>query len=257
MKLVDAHCHFDFSRFDGCRADELQAAASAGIVGLVIPGVRRRDWGRIRDTAKAYPGLFYCLGIHPWFVSEHTSDDLDALEQLLSARPERCVAVGECGLDRLHGDLAVQYPWFEAQVGLASKFGFPLIIHSVKTHDEVCAILRCCKGSIKALLHGFSGSYQQAANLVDQGCFIGVGGVITHPGARKTRDTIARLPVEALVLETDAPDMAPEGVAAGQNSPVQLLRILECLAEIRGERAEYLASVLFANTEALYGRSLW
>ncbi|MDO6441270.1 TatD family hydrolase [Marinobacter sp. 2_MG-2023] len=257
MKLVDAHCHFDFPRFDGCRAGELEAALHNGVVGLVIPGVRSSDWDRVKSTAQAHSGLFYCLGIHPWYIGEHSERDLEALESLLSARPERCIAIGECGLDRLHGDLASQYPWFEAQIELASKLNFPLIIHSVKTHDEVHATLRRHNWSGRALLHGFSGSYQQAAKLVEQGCFIGVGGVITHPRARKTRETVARLPLESLVLETDAPDMAPEGIVAGNNSPAYLPRILECLAEIRSEQPEYLASVLFSNTEELYGHSLW
>lgn len=257
LKLVDAHCHFDFPQFDGRRSKELRAASLTGVVGLVIPGVRRADWSRVRDTALAHAGLFYCLGIHPWFVSEHSAEDLELLDGLLGAKPDRCIAVGECGLDKLHGDLAMQQPWFEVQVKLASKSGLPLIIHSVKTHDEVCATLRRLSWSGKALLHGFSGSYQQALKLIGQGCYIGVGGIITHPRSRKTRDAVARLPIESLVLETDAPDMAPQGVAAGENSPVHLCRILECLAEIRGERPEYLASVLLSNTEALYGKPLW
>lgn len=257
MKLVDAHCHFDFPQFDGHRASELGAALKNGVVGLVIPGVRRPDWGRVRDTALAHSGLFYCLGIHPWFVSEHSTGDLESMARLLRSRPARCIAVGECGLDRLHRDMGAQYPWFEAQVELASKLDFPLVIHSVKAHDEVCATLRRRNWSGKALLHGFSGSYQQATKLVDQGCYIGVGGVITHPRARKTRETVARLPLESLVLETDAPDMAPEGVAAGDNSPVYLRSTLKCLAEIRGVQPEYLASVLFANTARLYGQALW
>lgn len=257
MKLVDAHCHFDFSRFDGRRFSELEIASSHGVVGLVIPGVRRPDWQRVRDTALAHSGLYYCLGIHPWFVGEHSTGDLESLERALSARPERCVAVGECGLDRLHGDMSAQQPWFEAQVELASKLSLPLIIHSVKAHDDVHATLRREEWTGRALVHGFSGSYQQAIKLVDQGCFIGIGGVITHPRARKTRDAVARLPLESLVLETDAPDMAPEGVGAGANSPVYLCRILECLSELRGEQPDYLASVLLANTRLLYGESLW
>ncbi|MGO1691982.1 MAG: TatD family hydrolase [Marinobacter sp.] len=257
MKLIDAHCHFDFPCFDGRRSNELNVASSNDVVGLVIPGVRRPDWARVRDTALGYSGLYYCLGIHPWFVREHSAGDLESLESALSARSERCVAVGECGLDRLHGDFSAQYPWFEAQVDLASKFGFPLIIHSVKAHDDVHVTLKRGGWGGRALVHGFSGSYQQAIKLVDQGCFIGIGGVITHPRARKTRDAVARLPLESLVLETDAPDMAPKGVEVGANSPVYLRKIFECLSEIRTEKTDYLASVLFANTCLLYGQSLW
>ena len=253
MQLIDAHCHFDFPRFDGRRETELERARSHGVSGLVIPGVRRTDWGRVRQTALAHDGLFYCLGIHPWFVDEHSEEDLVTLEQLLTSKPERCVAIGECGLDRLRGNLETQWPWFEAQVTLASELNMPLVIHSVKTHDEVHGLLNRRQWGGRALIHGFSGSFQQAEKLVGLGCFIGVGGVITHPRARKTRDAIARLPPESLVLETDAPDMAPEGVRPGRNSPVYLPQILDTLAEIRGMEREALAQVLNRNVSRLYG----
>ncbi|WP_417566052.1 TatD family hydrolase [Marinobacter sp.] len=253
MQLIDAHCHFDFPQFDGRREIELQRARSRGVRHLVIPGVRRPDWARVRQTALAHNGLFYCLGIHPWYVDEHSEEDLAALEQLLKSKPERCVAIGECGLDRLKGSLEAQRPWFEAQVTLATELNMPLVIHSVKAHDEVHHLLNGKQWSGQALIHGFSGSYQQAEKLVGLGCFIGVGGVITHPRARKTRDAIARLPAESLVLETDAPDMAPEGVRPGQNSPVYLPQILGALAQIRGVEPEVLAQVLGRNVSRLFG----
>lgn len=255
MQLIDAHCHFDFPQFDGRREAELEQARSHGISRLVIPGVRRQDWERVRQTAMAYHGLFYCLGIHPWFVEEHSRDDLAELERLLANKPERCVGVGECGLDRLRGSLDAQWPWFDAQVDLATRLDLPLAIHSVKTHDEVHGLLNRRQWSGRALVHGFSGSFQQARKLVDLGCFIGVGGVITHPRAHKTRDAIARLPLEALVLETDAPDMAPEGVEQGCNSPGYLPDILKVLADSRGARPEDLAPTLLDNVTRLYGWS--
>ncbi|WP_100640171.1 TatD family hydrolase [Marinobacter salexigens] len=257
MKLVDAHCHFDFPQFDGKRSQELAIAAENGVVGLVIPGVRRSDWGRVQSTAQAFPGLYYCLGIHPWFVEKSSSEDLDALKAALAKRSELCVGVGECGLDRLRGNMGIQLPWFEAQINLASEVDCPLVIHSVRAHDEVHAALRRANWSGRALVHGFSGSYQQASKLVDLGCYVGVGGIITHPRAQKTRDTIARLPLETLVLETDAPDMAPDGVKPGANSPVYLRRILESLCDLRNEPVGEVSSVLFSNTELLYGQSLW
>ena len=255
MQLIDAHCHFDFPQFDGLRDAELEQGRSLGLRGLVIPGVRRPDWDRVRDTALAYEGVFYCLGIHPWFVDEHSDADLAELRRRLKNRPERCIAIGECGLDRLRGNLEMQWPWFEAQLDLAREFGMPVVIHSVKTHDEVHRLLNLRQWSGRALIHGFSGSFQQASKLVDLGCFIGVGGVITHPRARKTRDAIANLPLEALVLETDAPDMAPEGVPKGRNSPRYLTDILYALAELRGETPEQLAPVLIDNVSRLYGWS--
>lgn len=253
MQLVDAHCHFDFPEFDGRREAELELARSRGVSHLVIPGVRQPDWGRVRQTALAHDGLFYCLGVHPWFVEEHSERDLAELERLLRSEPERCVALGECGLDRLRGRLEAQWPWFEAQVGLASAMNLPLVIHSVKTHDEVHGLLRRLQWTGRALVHGFTGSFQQAEKLVDLGCFIGVGGVITHPRARKTREAISRLPTESLVLETDAPDMTPEGISPGRNSPACLPQILGALARIRGVGQEALAQALTDNVSKLYG----
>lgn len=253
MRLIDAHCHFDFPAFDGRRKAVLEDARGAGLSNLVIPGVRRADWGRVSRVASEYDGLYYGLGIHPWFVAEHTADDLSALRGLLEDRPRHCVALGECGLDRLHGDLKEQYAWFEGQVDIAAQLHLPLVVHSVKTHDQVYEVLRRKGFSGRVLVHGFSGSYEQASKLIDLGCFIGVGGVITHQRARKTRNTIARLPVDALVLETDAPDMPPAGVDAGQNSPAFLPSILAALAGLRNAECENLAQSLLRNVQRLYG----
>ena len=252
MQLVDAHCHFDFPFFDGHRETVLAQTASLGVCAVVIPGVRRQDWQRVESMADAEKGLWYCLGIHPWFIQEHGAGDLAELERLLSSAPQASVGLGECGLDALKGDLSEQEPWFEAQIDIAQRLGLALVIHSVKSHDLVHSSLKRAGWNGRALLHGFSGSYQQAQKLVDLGCYIGVGGVITHDRARKTRDTIARLPADALVLETDAPDMAPAGVAKGQNSPIHLPEIFEALAELRSEPRESLAEILLANTAKLY-----
>lgn len=253
MELVDAHCHFDFPEFDGRREQVLAQARNLGVSRLVIPGVTRRHWERVVATAAGLPEVFYCLGIHPWFVQEHGQDDLRILENLLARKGGRCVGLGECGLDRLRGELSRQLPWFEAQVDLAARLGCSLVIHSVRTHDEVHSVLKARGFHGKALVHGFSGSYQQACKLVDLGCFIGIGGVITHPRAKKTRDTVSRLPLDALVLETDAPDMPPEGVQKGMNSPELLPTIFGALAELRPESPDQLREQLLRNVFELYG----
>lgn len=250
--LVDAHCHFDFPYFSDHRQEEWRKARKQGLGALVIPGVRRPDWSRVSALASPDEGVWYCLGIHPWYVGEHSGDDLDLLRDLLSRRSEGCLALGECGLDAIRGDLDVQKDWFRAQVRLAAEQDWPLVIHSVRTHDQVHSILRQLNWSGPALVHGFSGSYQQASKLVDIGCYIGVGGVITHDRARKTRDAIARLPAGALVLETDAPDMAPSGVARGENSPVYLPRIFDALCQLRGATGEGLSEALLDNVCQLY-----
>lgn len=251
--LIDGHCHFDFPRFDGVRHEEWVKAQAGGVRGLVIPGVRSADWQRVQASAEPGKGLWYCLGIHPWFVGEHDSSDLQALEQNLAPVPFGCLAVGECGLDALHGDTKEQEPWFRAQIQLAARHNLPLVVHSVKSHDQVHGILKAEGWQGRALIHGFSGSYQQARKLVDLGCFIGVGGVVTYDRARKTRDAIARLPADALVLETDAPDMAPAGTEKGRNSPALLPQIFTALAKLRSQDQERMAGQLLDNVARLYG----
>lgn len=253
MRLIDAHCHFDFPCFDQERASILEEARQLGLSHLVIPGVRRPDWPRVSRIASEYRGIYYCLGIHPWYVGEHFPEDLKALEESLRSRPDHCVALGECGLDRLHGSLSEQFPWFEAQVDIAASVHLPLVVHSVRTHDEVAEVLKRKRVAGRVLVHGFSGSYQQACKLIDLGCFIGVGGLVTQSRARKTRDVLARLPADSLILETDAPDMAPQGVEQGRNSPVYLGRILAALAEVRKVGSDSLGQAMLCNVQRFYG----
>lgn len=252
MELVDAHCHFDFPQFDGRRQAILGELGRLGISRVVIPGVRRADWSRVTETAALSGDLYYCLGIHPWFVGEHDERDLEALRSMLAEGQGRCVALGECGLDRLRGSLQEQLPWFERQVAIASELGMPLVVHSVRAHDQVAAVIRRLKPGVPMLIHGFSGSVEQAKMFASLGCSIGVGGVITHERARKTRQAVAELPLGLLVLETDAPDMSPQGVEKGMNSPVYLPRILECLASLRTESVPELAQALTANARTLF-----
>ncbi|MFE8072790.1 TatD family hydrolase [Marinobacteraceae bacterium S3BR75-40.1] len=251
--FVDAHCHFDFQAFDGRREVILERCRARGVERIVIPGVRRPDWERVRAQASSSRRLFGCLGIHPWFVGEHAQSDLQALDDEIARWGEAYVAVGETGLDRIHGDLNVQWPFFEGQVDIASRHGLPLVIHSVKTHDDIHGYLRRKQYSGKLYIHGFSGSPEQGEKLVGIGAFIGAGGVITQPRAHKTRSAFARLPLESLLLETDAPDMAPAGVEAGGNSPEYLPAIFEALCELRPESAETIREQLWRNVCTLYG----
>ena len=251
-QFVDAHCHFDFPAFDGRREAILDEAGRLGISLLVVPGTSPDGWGRLRYLAGQYRALRYAPGIHPWWLGEIGPDAIDELEQELRQPAEARVAIGECGLDLLREDYSGQVELFRSQVRLASRYGYPLLIHSVRTHDEVAALLKHEQYSLPALVHGFGGSWQQAKRLMDQGLYIGVGGVITHNRARKTRETIRKLPASALVLETDAPDMPPAGVRKGENTPLDLCRVFEALCQLRGDEPDELAGQLLANTERLF-----
>jgi TatD DNase family protein len=254
--LVDVHCHFDFPQFDGQRKQLMNELRGQGIGGLVIPGVRCAGWLKIQQIAMAHSGIFYCLGIHPWYINEHGPEDLRRLRDHLANASEQCVGIGECGLDRLRGSLSEQAPWFEAQVKIAAEYQRALVIHSVKANDEVIRVLKVANWTGNALIHGFSGSYEQAVKLIDLGCMLGVGGVITHVKSGKTRDTLTRVPASALVLETDAPERAPAGAWQGQNFPQYLPGILRELALLRGVGEPELAAILLENSYRLYGSAL-
>lgn len=254
MSFMDAHCHFDFPVFDGRREPLLSAARQVGVSRLVVPGVREADWPRVVAVADQFPEVAYCLGIHPWFVDEHGPGALDRLRQAVTGG-SGCLGIGECGLDRLRGSLDQQLPWFEGQLDMARDLKLPVVVHSVRTHDEVAAVLRRKPLTAPMLVHGFAGSYQQARVFVDQGCMLGIGGVITYPRASKTRNAVAALPLDALVLETDAPDMPPSGVAKGANEPARLADVFRALLELRPEPADVLEEALWNNATRLYGRA--
>lgn len=251
-ELVDAHCHFDFPVFDGHRDAILKRAGEMGISTLVVPGTCPASWKGLKDLAGRYPAIRYAPGLHPWWLGDIEPGDVEQLEAELQQPDQGRVAIGECGLDLLRANYEGQLELFRAQVQLAIRYGYPLLIHSVRTHDEIAALLKREQYTLPALVHGFSGSWQQASRLMDQGLYIGVGGVITHDRARKTRDTIRRLPASALVLETDAPDMPLSGVRKGENTPLNLRRVFEALCELRGEQPEVLGPQLLVNTERLF-----
>ncbi|MGP4845717.1 TatD family hydrolase [Marinobacter sp. 1Y8] len=251
--FVDAHCHLDFPEFDGTRDAVLAHCRELGVGRLVMTGVRAVDWPRLQRVSAERQSLFYCLGIHPWFVAEHDQSSLEALELAIAGRSAQCVGLGECGLDRLRGTFDQQLPWFEAQVDIAGRQQVPLVIHSVRANDEVAGILRQRQFSQASLVHGFSGSEQQARKLHDLGCYLGVGGVITYERAKKTRRALAAAPLSSLVLETDAPDMPPTGIAAGENSPEYIPMIFRALCDLRPEPEEVVRASLLKNACALYG----
>ncbi len=251
-RFVDAHCHFDFAVFEGRRSKILEQCRQQGLAALIMPGVSDENWARLLELCDNHPGLWFAPGIHPWWVDQVNDGCLDDLQRFLEQGHCRLVGIGECGLDRLHGELEQQYPWFEGQVELAGRFGLPLLIHSVRTHDEVAQLLKRHNYSGRALIHGFSGSLQQAERFVSRGFTIGVGGVITYPRANKTRQAISALPLEVLVLETDAPDMPPLGVRKGENSPLNLGINFAALCELRSEAPDEIADALWRNSCRLY-----
>jgi TatD DNase family protein len=230
--LIDSHCHLDVEEFDPDRDQVLASARKAGVVGIVVPGVDARRWRHLLDYCAGKPDLHPALGLHPVYIDDHQDEHLQLLEKLLTeVQP---IAVGEIGLDYFvdHLDRHRQQYFFEAQLVLARAGGLPAIVHVRKAHDQVIQTLRRHPVT-GGIIHAFNGSLQQAKQYIDLGFKLGFGGMLTYARSHKLRALAKELPLEAIVLETDAPDMTVAQYHGHRNSPEYLPYCLAALAEIR------------------------
>ncbi len=254
--LFDTHCHFDFEPFSSDPQTHLNLCSGAGVSKLLIPATGAQNWQPIQALSAKYPRqIYYALGFHPYFLTRHPSEaDWAELQHHLQARDPNCLAIGECGLDgMIEIDANIQQQVLLRQIDLANQFKLPLILHSRKTHSQLIALIKRCRFNYGGVLHGFSGSEQQAQEFIQLGFKIGVGGVITYPRANKTRNAIANLPVESLVLETDAPDMPLNGYQGEPNHPQRLGLVLDELATLKQMEREQLTQQLWQNSLDVFG----
>ena len=261
---IDTHCHLDAAEFDADRDAVRQQARDAGVRLCVIPAVARAHWGAAQALAHRH-GDAYALGIHPLYVPQAEDDDLQALDDALRAAKDdpRLVAVGEIGLDYFVPALCEpalrerQWAFYTAQLQLARQHGLPVILHVRRSADMLLKGLRQV-GVSGGLAHAFNGSLQQAQAFIGLGFALGFGGAMTYERATQLRALATTLPAQALVLETDAPDMPPHwlyqtaaqraaGQPQGRNAPEQLPRIGQVLADLRGLPAPELARITQDN----------
>lgn len=250
--LVDSHCHIDVADFEPDRGEVLSRARRAGVRRIVVPAIAADGWDHLEATCARHPGLFPAYGLHPMFLDRHRPGHLDALADRI-ARPG-VVGVGECGLDHFVPGLdhAVQLEFFEAQLRLARDAGLPVIVHARRAVDEVTAAIRRI-GGLCGVVHSFSGSVQQARALWDLGFLVGIGGPVTWPRAQRLRRLVSSMPLEFLLLETDAPDQPGAGNRGQRNEPGYLPVVLDVVAELRGQDRDDVARATTANAERLFG----
>lgn len=266
---IDTHCHLDAPEFgaDHALAFSVRERAAAQDVGLcVIPAVARTNFDTVHTLAHRL-GDAYALGIHPLCVPHASDDDLAALDAALTAHRDdpRLVAVGEIGLDFFVPELCTpamrerQVFFYRAQLRLARQHGLPVILHVRRSADVLLKHLRELPSA--GIAHAFNGSEQQAQSFVDMGFKLGFGGACTFEPARQLRRLASELPLSALVMETDSPDIPPqwlyvtaaeraEGRAQGINSPAELPRIGAVVAELRGLAVEELRQATTDNALA-------
>lgn len=280
VQWIDSHCHLDAPEFAHDRLEVLQRAQAQGVAACVMPAVQAKDFEALRQFARS-TGQPYALGIHPLYVPQAQVSDLALLEQhlqsALSLNEEgapsdpHCVALGEIGLDFWVPSLCEpamrekQEFFYNAQLKLAKIYKLPVILHVRKSADALLKGLRRCQVQ-GGIAHAFNGSLQQAQMLVDLGFALGFGGAMTYDRALQLRQLATALPLEAIVLETDAPDIPPhwlyrtqsqrqsEGLPQGRNEPCELPQIGAVLARLRGTSVEHVAAVTWHNTRRVLPR---
>jgi len=260
MRLIDTHTHLDFPDFDADGAELLARCRDLGVERLVVLGVRQDNWQRLWDLVQGDPGLYAAFGLHPAFLDSHRPEHMDALRdwlQRLAGHPQLC-AVGECGLDYFleHLDRTRQQTLFEAQLRLAVDFELPALLHVRRAHAATIATLKRFKLKRGGIIHAFAGSVEEAREYLKLGFKLGIGGAATWPQAVRLRKVISQLPLEALVLETDAPDMAPVMHPHQRNSPEYLPDICANLAQLMNVDPDELATASSRNAAKLFGWTL-
>lgn len=254
MKFIDVHCHLDDRYFDG-RDGLFESLNKIGVEKVITCGVDLPSSEAVRDIAENYGGCYFTAGFHPTELKDYKAGDLEKIARL--AKHEKCVAIGEIGLDYHYPDTdkALQREVFIAQLELAARLGMPVEIHSRNSAEDMNEILKSHAHLLKNgfLLHCYSHSAELAAELEKDGGYFSFGGTSTYSGSKKARRCIATVGLDRLLTETDSPYMPPAS-RAGQfpNTPESIPEIAECFAQIRGVSLNEVADKVWSNAHTLF-----
>jgi len=248
--FIDTHSHFDAAEFDADRDAEYARAVAAGVTTQIIPAVSRDNFAAVAATCARYPGCLPAWGLHPMYAAIHQAEHLDALRAHIAS--QRPVAVGEIGLDFfVRGlDTGTQLHYYVEQLKIARDFDLPVLLHCRKSSDVLLKHLRQVKVR-GGIAHAFNGSPQQADEFIKMGFKLGFGGAFTWPRANHLRRLAVELPLDAIVLETDSPDIPPVWIGRGRNAPGELPRIAAELAHLRGVSVVEIAEATTRNARAV------
>ena|SRR5690554_5084659 len=256
MRLFDSHCHLDFIAFSADRQDVIQRAYDAHVRAIFVPGVSRQQsshsaWLDDCQLIDIYRGF----GLHPYFIEQHQSLDLQWLEQQLVANPQ--AVVGEIGIDMTCAEGNKQHDLFCRQVELACRYHRSIVLHHRKSQPELLRVIKSCHAQlpeVAGVIHAFSGSFEQAQEWLRLGFMLGVGGTITYERARRTRQALSDSSLESLVLETDAPDMPICGYQGQRNEPAMVNHINQSLADLHRRSVADVAEITWQNAQRLFSR---
>lgn len=254
--MIDTHCHLDLEAFDADRDEVVGRAARAGILGMLVPAVRPRTWVALGQFAARHreAGVRCALGIHPQVVPELDDEEVagDLADRIARAiEGARAIAVGECGLDGGTADAPRQEAIFRAHLRAARALRLPVVIHVLRAHDAAPRILRE-EGPVAGVLHSYSGGADLVPVYRDLGLAFSFAGPVSYPNARRPVEAARAIPAELLLVETDAPDQAPEGHRGGRSEPAFLPAVIAGVAGARGVSPSEIATTTAANARRIF-----
>jgi TatD DNase family protein len=251
--LVDTHCHLDVDAFAADREEVLDRARAAGVNAIVVPAIAAAGWPDLLALCRRHTDLYPALGLHPVAIDAHDDADIGRLEGVIV--DHRPLAVGEIGLDAVVGadQMPRQRALFVRQLEVARSAELPVLLHVRKAHDEVLSALHRAGLHRGGIAHAFNGSLEQAKRYIDLGFCLGFGGMLTFERSTRLRRLAEALPLDAIVLETDAPDLTVASHRYQRNSPEYLPEVLAALAEVRAADPADVARQTTANAQSVLG----
>jgi len=248
---IDCHCHINFDVFDKDREQVISRASEAGVEKIIVPGVMQSSWNKIKNCSEIFSNLHPCYGLHPYFLKQHTHEHLNDLKSIIEKN--KPVAIGECGLDFILKELDKneQDFYFQKQLNMALEFNLPVVIHARKSTEAVINAIKKRPG-LRGMIHSYSGSYEQALQLIKLGFYLSFGGPITYENSTRLRKLIKQLPLEYILVETDAPDQPVANANSKRNEPFFIVDVINSIADILELSSEHISSITAANTRSLF-----
>jgi len=251
--LIDSHAHLEMPEFKRDLEEVIRRAKESGVGYLFTVGTERKDWTRALEIAHSHPSVYVILGVHPHNAKEIDEETYPVLRKL--CRNEKVKAYGEIGLDfyRNLSPRDVQLRRFREQIGLAKELGLPIVVHDREAHQETLEILKSEKaGDCGGIIHCFSGDYEMGKACIEMGLYISIPGSITYKNAEKFQEVVKKLPLESLLIETDAPFLAPVPFRGKRNEPGYLRYTAEKVAEIKRVSFEKVTGATTENALRVY-----
>lgn len=257
MKLADSHCHLNYKGVAEVQGDVLTRARDTGVMAFLNISTRESEWDAVVATAEREADVWATVGIHPHEADQHP--DVDTARLVARAAHPRVVGIGESGLDYYydHSDRRAQQVSFRSHLAACRQTGLPIVVHTRDAEDDTAAILRdeLGKGAFPGVLHCFTGSAELARTALDLGFYISISGIVTFKSAQALQAVAKDLPLDRLLIETDAPFLAPVPHRGKQGEPAFVADTCRFLAQLRGEEAEALADATRANFHTLFAKT--